>query len=86
VPSCRGLPGTRRIRSVERPATPAKSEVAAAEEEEEAEDPFEGVPILHREQGELYLFDVDVETFVLQEKQVTVDIAQGGDFKLNMNA
>lgn len=65
---------------VEQPATPAKSEVATAEEEEGAEDPFEGVPILHREQGELYLFDVDVETFVLQEKEVTVDIAQGGDF------
>lgn len=66
---------------VEQPATPAKSETGPTQEEEqEEEDPFKGVPILHREQGELYLFDVDVETFVLQEKEVTVDIAQGGDF------
>ncbi len=44
------------------------------------EDPFKGVPILHRDTGELYLFDVEVETFVLQEKSVTVDIAEGGPF------
>ncbi|KAJ9108936.1 hypothetical protein QFC21_000258 [Naganishia friedmannii] len=65
---------------VEQPATPEKSESEAPQPEEEDEDPFKGVPILHRENGELYLFDVDVETFVLQEKEVTVDIAQGGDF------
>jgi hypothetical protein len=58
--------------------------VTAAEEEPASapleEDPFKGVPILHRDKGELYLFDVDVETFVLQEKVVTVDIAEGGPF------
>lgn len=44
------------------------------------EDPFKDVPILHTDKGDLYLFDVEVETFVLQEEGVIVDIAEGGPF------
>lgn len=44
------------------------------------EDPFKDVPILHTDKGNLYLFDVEAETFVLQEEAVTVDIAEGGPF------
>lgn len=64
------------------PTTPQKQETVSEEEEAPADavDPFEGVPILHRDQGELYLFDVEVETFVIQASEVTVDIAEGGPY------
>ena len=36
--------------------------------------------MLHRAEGELYLFDVDVETFVVQSNKVAIDIAEGGTY------
>ncbi|WWC93835.1 hypothetical protein V866_000671 [Kwoniella sp. B9012] len=45
-----------------------------------AEDPFKDVPILHRAQAELYLFDIDTDVFVIQEKEVHADLASNGDY------
>ena len=63
------------------PSTPPSSSTPLAETAEQAvEDPFADVPVLHRAEGELYLFDVDVETFVVQSNKVTIDIAEGGTY------
>lgn len=43
-------------------------------------DPFENVPTLSRTHAELYFFDTDTEVFVIQEKEVDVDIAANGDY------
>lgn len=43
------------------------------------EDPFADVPILHRATSELYLFDTEADIFVIQEKEVTADLASNGD-------
>ena len=45
-----------------------------------AVDPFESAPVLHRETGEMYLFDVEVETFVVQAPVVIAEIAEGGPY------
>ncbi|GMK58006.1 hypothetical protein CspeluHIS016_0500380 [Cutaneotrichosporon spelunceum] len=50
------------------------------EAESEGEDPFEGIPILHRAPAELYLFDLDIDAFVLQEKDASVDMASNGEY------
>lgn len=50
------------------------------EAEAEIDDPFEGIPILHRAPAELYLFDLDADVFVIQEKDVSVDMASNGDY------
>jgi hypothetical protein len=52
-----------------------------AELANEAEDPFKDVPVLSRTTGELYLFDTDTDVFVIQEKEVAVDMASNGDFE-----
>ena len=65
------------------PSTPpSRSQVIPEEEEEEEEyqDPFEQAPLLHSEAGECYLFDVDVETFVVQDASVIAEIRSGGVF------
>jgi hypothetical protein len=63
------------------PTPPPESAPELQEEEAEPmEDPFADVPVLHRDEGELYLFDVEVETFVIQSGKVQVDIAEGGTF------
>ncbi len=59
---------------------PAEPEEHDDEEAEEGEDPFEGIPILHRAPAELYLFDLDADVFVIQEKEVSVDMASNGDY------
>lgn len=59
---------------------PEAAAAEAAEAEAEAEDPFEGIPILHRANAELYLFDLDADVFVIQEKDVSVDMASNGEY------
>jgi len=39
------------------------------------------VPVLSKTQAELYLFDTDTDIFVIQEKEVEVDIALNGEFE-----
>lgn len=43
-------------------------------------DPFKDVPVLSRAQSELYLFDTETDVFVIQEKEVDVDMASNGDY------
>jgi hypothetical protein len=47
----------------------------------ESEDPFKDVPVLSRTQAELYLFDTETDVFVIQEKEVDVDMASNGDYE-----
>lgn len=61
-------------------STPDADAEAAAETEGESEDPFDGIPILHRAPAELYLFDLDADVFVIQEKDVSVDMASNGEY------
>lgn len=44
------------------------------------EDPFKDVPVLSRTPAELYVFDTDTDSFVMQEKDVSVDIASNAEF------
>lgn len=44
------------------------------------EDPFKDVPVLSRTKGELYLFDTETDVFVIQEKDVDVDMASNGEY------
>lgn len=46
----------------------------------EIEDPFKDVPVLSRTKAELYLFDTETDVFVIQEKEVDVDMASNGDY------
>lgn len=46
----------------------------------ETEDPFKDVPVLSRTKAELYLFDTETDVFVIQEKEVDVDMASNGDY------
>lgn len=62
------------------PEKPVETAPAEAEAEAEAEDPFDGIPILHRAPAELYLFDLDADVFVIQEKDVSVDMASNGTY------
>ena len=43
-------------------------------------DPFKDVPVLSHTKGELYLFDTDTDVFVIQEKEVHVDMASNGAY------
>jgi hypothetical protein len=43
-------------------------------------DPFGSVPVLSRTSAELYLFDIDADMFVIQEKDVQVDIASNEEY------
>jgi len=52
-----------------------------AESGGETEDPFQDVPVLSRTTAELYLFDTETDVFVIQEKEVDVDMASNGDFE-----
>jgi hypothetical protein len=54
---------------------------AEAEAEDAAEDPFKDVAVLSRTTAELYLFDTETDVFVIQEKEVDVDMASNGDFE-----
>jgi hypothetical protein len=54
---------------------------AEAESGGETEDPFQDVPVLSRTTAELYLFDTETDVFVIQEKEVDVDMASNGDFE-----
>jgi hypothetical protein len=45
-----------------------------------AEDPFKDVPVLFRTSAELYLFDTEADVFVIQEKEVTVDMASNAEY------
>lgn len=38
------------------------------------------MPILHRAKGELYLFDTETDVFVIQEKDVDVDMASNAPY------
>ncbi|WWC71515.1 uncharacterized protein I206_105473 [Kwoniella pini CBS 10737] len=60
------------------PATPKKEKTLP--EAAVAEDPFKDVPILHRSSAELYLFDLETEVFVIQEKEVYADLASNGEY------
>lgn len=51
-------------------------------QQKEAEDPFQDVPVLQRTKGELYLFDTETDVFVIQEKDVDVDMASNGVFDI----
>lgn len=44
------------------------------------EDPFKDVPVLSTTPAELYLFDTETDTFVIQEKEVNVQLASNGEF------
>ena len=57
-----------------------------AEAEAETEDPFQDVPVLSRTTAELYLFDTETDVFVIQEKEVDVDMASNGDFESTFKA
>ncbi|WWD02638.1 hypothetical protein V865_000678 [Kwoniella europaea PYCC6329] len=61
------------------PSHPSEDE-ASSSSVPVAEDPFKDVPILHRAQAELYLFDIDTDVFVIQEKEVHADLASNGDY------
>ena len=64
--------------------TPQDAEAEAeaeADTAQEAEDPFQDVPVLSRTTAELYLFDTETDVFVIQEKEVDVDMASNGDFE-----
>jgi hypothetical protein len=66
------------------PDAPSKKGEASVPEEEAApavEDPFKDVPVLSRTSAELYLFDTETDMFVIQEKDVQVDIAENGTFE-----
>ena len=43
-------------------------------------DPFKDVPVLSQTHAELYLFDTDADVFVIQEKDVDVDIALNAEY------
>lgn len=43
-------------------------------------DPFKDIPVLSRTSAELYLFDTDTDVFVIQEKDVDVDMVSNGDY------
>jgi hypothetical protein len=43
-------------------------------------DPFKDVPVLSRTSAELYLFDTETDVFVIQEKDVDVDLVSNGDY------
>jgi len=43
-------------------------------------DPFKDVSVLSRTGAELYLFDTDADVFVIQEKEVHVDLASNGEY------
>ncbi|WVW85564.1 hypothetical protein I302_107602 [Kwoniella bestiolae CBS 10118] len=45
-----------------------------------ADDPFKDVPVLHRAKAELYLFDLETDVFVIQEKEVNADLASNGEY------
>jgi len=66
------------------PDAPSKKGEASASVAEAApvvEDPFKDVPVLSRTTAELYLFDTETDMFVIQEKEVQVDIAENGTFE-----
>lgn len=44
------------------------------------EDPFQDVPILHRASADLYVFDTETELFVIQESNVSADLAENAEF------
>ncbi|ODN78680.1 hypothetical protein L202_04263 [Cryptococcus amylolentus CBS 6039] len=44
------------------------------------DDPFQGVPILHSAQAELYLFDTEADVFVIQEAHVSADMAENNEY------
>jgi hypothetical protein len=61
--------------------TTVQDEVSVgADNGEEVDDPFKGIPILHRAPAEIYLFDTQMDVFVIQEKEVSVELASNGDF------
>ncbi|TXT07058.1 uncharacterized protein COLE_06389 [Cutaneotrichosporon oleaginosum] len=66
--------------AVDTAVSPAQAEAHEEEEEADGEDPFEGIPILHRAPAELYLFDLDADVFVIQEKEVSVDMLSNGNY------
>ena len=45
-----------------------------------ASDPFADVPVLSKTRAELYLFDTETDVFVIQEKEVDVDMALNGEY------
>lgn len=53
---------------------------AEAAPEPATRDPFQDVPVLSRTKAELYLFDTETDVFVIQEKDVDVDMASNGEY------
>ncbi|WVQ82121.1 hypothetical protein IAT38_004249 [Cryptococcus sp. DSM 104549] len=51
-----------------------------AAQDEPHEDTFKDVPVLHSAIAELYLFDTSTDLFVIQEKDVSADLAVNGEF------
>ncbi|KAE8542527.1 hypothetical protein D1P53_001307 [Cryptococcus gattii VGV] len=47
---------------------------------EDSEDLFQNVPILHRASADLYVFDTETELFVIQESNVSADLAENAEF------
>ncbi|WVO23090.1 uncharacterized protein IAS62_004435 [Cryptococcus decagattii] len=47
---------------------------------EDSQDPFQNVPILHRASADLYVFDTETELFVIQESNVSADLAENTEF------
>jgi hypothetical protein len=62
--------------SPSRAAAAVPAAVAAADEEDE--DPFKDVPVLHTAKAEMYLFDTEADLFVIQERDVDADLASNG--------
>ena len=59
---------------------PVEDKLANLTVASETEDPFKDVPVLSRTKAELYLFDTETDVFVIQEKEVDVDMASNGDY------
>ncbi|ORY35530.1 cytoplasm protein [Naematelia encephala] len=69
-----------RLGSEAGPSGSSTNLLEASNSPNEAIDPFKDVPILSRDKAELYLFDTETDVFVVQEKEVDVDIALNGEY------
>lgn len=57
------------------------NETPSGAQDSDIADPFKDVPVLSRSSAELYLFDTETDVFVIQEKDVQIDIASGSEFE-----
>lgn len=64
----------------EEPVEDKLASLTVENQSQSQEDPFKDVPVLSRTRGELYLFDTETDVFVIQEKEVDVDMASNGEY------